>query len=445
MKPHEKQLQWLERELPNWVQAGLIDGPAAARIRAHYGASQGQNQSAFLTMFGVIGAVLVGVGIILLLAYNWYELSRGLRAALAIGLLVFSQALVGWSLIKKPEAVAWREGGGSFLVLSIGAAIALVGQTYHLSSNLELFLLTWMLLSLPLVYLLRASLPAVLYTLGTVTWYFQVMDQSSAPDGLFWLLWCLPLPWCVHLLRSQRYSTAAQFLTTGMSLALAFGFCLTLADSWLGSQWAILLSTLFTVFFLGGNLLFHEAAQLRQNSLRNLGGIGLLGLGFTFSSRVLWAPVAKESFKQPPDFAFFAWPYLADTLWLLILPLGWLGLVSWVLLRKEYQLALWGLFPLVILLGQFFAVYHQVVASILLMNGLLLAIGVMAIVRGIRDRQQGQINGGLLIMSLLCLIRFVDADMGLLARGIAFILVGLGFLVANLLLMRKLKKGAQHV
>ncbi|HIE44273.1 MAG TPA: DUF2157 domain-containing protein [Candidatus Omnitrophica bacterium] len=48
----------------------------------------------------------------------------------------------------------------------IGASTALVAQTYHISSDDFNFLLYWVLLEFPLVYLMRASVPAIIYIIG---------------------------------------------------------------------------------------------------------------------------------------------------------------------------------------------------------------------------------------------------------------------------------------
>jgi hypothetical protein len=45
------------------------------------------------------------------------------------------------------------------------------------------------------------------------------------------------------------------------------------------------------------------------------------------------------------------------------------------------------------------------------------------------------------ILALLFTFRFFDSDMGILFRGVAFILIGMGFLGANLWMSRR---AAQH-
>ena len=61
---------------------------------------------------------------------------------------------------------------------------------------------------------------------------------------------------------------------------------------------------------------------------------------------------------------------------------------------------------------------------------------------GLRTRRMGTINAGMLILAAVIVSRFFDADIGFVLRGVAFIILGIGFLVTNLVLMRR--QGAQQ-
>ena len=130
-------------------------------------------------VFGIFGAILVGLGIILLVAHNWDDLSRTTKSFFAFLPLVVGQILCGFVLIKKTDSVAWRESATAFLFFSVGACISLITQIYNIPGNLSSFLLTWMLLCLPLVYLMRSSITSLLYLTG-ITYY--------AVETSYWLL-----------------------------------------------------------------------------------------------------------------------------------------------------------------------------------------------------------------------------------------------------------------
>src|SRR5208283_1013775 len=166
----QKHIAWLYEQLPGLVSDGTLSSDAAQRLRQRYGEAEGGRGQQAATLFGVLGAVLVGGGIILLLAHNWDDFSRPTRAALSFAPLVLAQALAGFALWRRPDSVPWREGAGAFLTLAIGASIALIAQTYNISGDLGDFLLTWTLLALPVAYVLGATLPAILYLFGIAAW-----------------------------------------------------------------------------------------------------------------------------------------------------------------------------------------------------------------------------------------------------------------------------------
>src|SRR5688572_950202 len=100
-----REVVWLHAELPGLVERGVLTPEAADALRRHYGtpdraaaASWGQ------ILLASSGALLVGGGIILILAHNWDDLGRPARAAIAIGLLVLAQALAAFAVLRRPAS-----------------------------------------------------------------------------------------------------------------------------------------------------------------------------------------------------------------------------------------------------------------------------------------------------------------------------------------------------
>ncbi|HSG76169.1 MAG TPA: DUF2157 domain-containing protein, partial [Burkholderiales bacterium] len=71
--------------MAQWRAEGLVDEALAQRILARYPAGAERNWGRIV--FSAIGAVLVGLGVILFFAYNWQELPKAAKLALAIGAL----------------------------------------------------------------------------------------------------------------------------------------------------------------------------------------------------------------------------------------------------------------------------------------------------------------------------------------------------------------------
>jgi len=145
-----------------------------------------------LLLFG--GTTLTAAGVIFFLAFNWNELGRFAKFALAEGLLLASLVLV-WRLgIERVAGKAALLGAALFT----GALFALVGQTYHTGADtFELFavwaiaILPWALVarfpSLWLFWLLLANLAALLYvgTFRPRLWIFAGTERQ------LWLLFAL--------------------------------------------------------------------------------------------------------------------------------------------------------------------------------------------------------------------------------------------------------------
>ena len=110
----QKQIRWMLGELPTLLEGGIIDGATAERLRRHYESAAGKSRNWALTVFGLLGGTLVGLGIILLLAHNWADLSRAARTALAFAPLVAAQLLALWVFNAGKESAAWREGLGLY-------------------------------------------------------------------------------------------------------------------------------------------------------------------------------------------------------------------------------------------------------------------------------------------------------------------------------------------
>ena len=103
---------WITQVLPELVREGLITADQAERIRARYAADPQRSGNRMLLVFAILGSLLVGLGIILIIAHNWDDLGRGTRTAIAFVPVVLGQGLVLYGIIRSPEVAAWRRPCG---------------------------------------------------------------------------------------------------------------------------------------------------------------------------------------------------------------------------------------------------------------------------------------------------------------------------------------------
>lgn len=76
----------------------------------------------------------------------------------------------------------------------------------------------------------------------------------------------------------------------------------------------------------------------------------------------------------------------------------------------------------------------------LLANVFLLLWGISYLYSGIQHSRMGLVNLGMLIILMLIAFRFFDTEWSYLAKGIAFVLLGIAFLTVNWLLSKRLKQ-----
>ena len=151
----------LKNDIQDLLNADIISSETAERIQTYYQRKKGQNSNRLFIVFALLGAILIGLGIILIIAHNWDELPRMIKTIFAFVPLIIGQGLCAYTLWKRKESTAWRESSSVFLFFAVGASISLISQIYNIPGNVSSFVLTWMLLILPLVYLLRSSVTSL--------------------------------------------------------------------------------------------------------------------------------------------------------------------------------------------------------------------------------------------------------------------------------------------
>src|SRR5580692_8335732 len=117
----EKEINWLYEELPKLVQQGVLSEEVAENLRKHYGVpDKSRSRNLIFIISGILGSVLIGLGIILLFAYNWDEFSRTTRTIITFLPLIAAELIFGYAYFRKRDSIAWMEGTAGFLFLMAG-------------------------------------------------------------------------------------------------------------------------------------------------------------------------------------------------------------------------------------------------------------------------------------------------------------------------------------
>ena len=435
----KRHVQWLYQELPMLVSRGIVPAETAEQLRQHYGEVEaGGGKRWALLILGILGAALIGAGVILLVAHNWDDLSRPARVALAFAPLLIAIVLAGWVLLQRQENAPWCEGVATYWALTIGSTISLVAQIYHIHGDTALFFLTWILLGLPIVYLLRSNVAACLYVIGATAWAGCAAHQYEPGTALwYWGLLALSMPHMLRLWGGERYQWGSALTGWVLALCLCVGAGCAVAGTMKGA-WIGTYTGLLALMYLSGARWFKEAPTGWHAPWQSVGAIGLGIVALILTYEWPWKAIQYQGWRE-------MWAsgsaLVAGNLIAAALPIAAVCVAG-----CEARAASWnnldrmvvGLAPLCGVIGYVAETEakHGAIGQALF-NVYLFALGVGALVAGIRGNRLGRANAGLLALSALIVARFFDSDLSFLARGIAFILVGTGFLTANVVMLRR--------
>lgn len=443
----------LLREAREWHNEGIISASTLQQIENRYAQfMQGRNTSLRTILFLSLGALLIGMGIILLLAANWDWLSRPMRTLIAFIPLLMSIFVWVVSRFKNQNTRPLQEPLGIIWTLSIGSAIAIISQTYQISGSADNFVMTWAILTLPVLYATLAVFPAIGYFALLFSWVC-INAEMGDNSQLYWLLVLLAFP-AFRTIRQQapegsRFALII-WLTALISVA-ALGFTLEKA---LPGLWTVIYTSAFASLYLGGLLIEDQRDSQWNSPMRTLGLCGNAVVLYLLTFQWPWEDVGWEYWSA--NRISHSWQMVFDFVLAFGLPL--LTIVLGVLLRRKWRKSggsrvpptilkfnqiLWGAAPLVvIILYSIAARFDGEVFVSLVTTAFLCLISLTTMTAGLIDRQLRLINGGVFIFLAIVLGKFFTSDFSFTARGTAFVICGILFVAANSIASRRIRRSA---
>jgi uncharacterized membrane protein len=414
----------LPKDLSELISAQVISEDTAHKIRNYYERKAESSSSRLIIAFGILGSILVGLGIILIIAHNWDELSRNTKAVLAFLPLVVGQILCAYTLLKKPESVVWRESSASFLFFSVGACIALVSQVYNIPGDTAVFLLTWMALCLLVVYVMRSSAVSLLFLLGITNFASEsgYSPYTTTESYFYWILLIGVLPHYYNLFKSSPNSNFLIFHNWVLPASIVFSLGIVSANS--GEFMYLAYMSLFGLFYLLGKSDHFSHQKTRNNGFLVIGTLGTLILLLFLSFDYFWLDLAGSSIT-------FGGLWSAPEFYATLITTSMAG---WLLYLHSEGKSFKEVDPIATIFLVFILLFIVGLISsnaVILINILVLALGILLMRDGTHKGHLGILNLGLLLISALIISRFFDNDISFVLRGIVFVLVGAGFFVSN--------------
>lgn len=167
----------LEQDLSRWRNHGWVTAEGASAILASLGPPR-----ATLRMSGlvaVLGALLLSVGLIGLVAANWEAIPRFVRFWMLIATMAASYAAA--AVLQTRRHTLFAEAGFLLAGLVFAGSIALIGQSYHLAGDFSDAVLMWTLGCAAAALLTRSIAQTVLTIAGAAFWTGLLAIDVAAP------------------------------------------------------------------------------------------------------------------------------------------------------------------------------------------------------------------------------------------------------------------------
>ncbi len=422
------------KDLSELSKKGVITEETFHRIKDYYDSKKESQAGKLFTVFGILGAVLVGLGIILIVAHNWYDLSVGVRTFFAFLPLVTGQIFCTYTFLRKRGNASWEESSATYLFFAIGACISLISQIYHIPGNISSLLFTWALLALPLVYIMRSSVVSLLYIVY-ITYYVAELgywNENEFQSLRYWYLILGILPHYYFLYRKKPDSNFINIHNWAIpvSLAIALGSVARSNEELM----FIAYMSLFGLFYLAGTIISKENL-IFKNGMKVIGSLGTLVVLLILSFDWFWKNLRKSEVKieevlLSPEFM------VAVILSVFAFVLLYFYLKNRRINETNPISLVFPLFIVTYLIG------HFSVLAVVLVNLFILVVGLITIIDGIKKDHLGILNWGLLVITALVTCRFFDDNLSFIVRGALFLVVGAGFFGSNYVLLKRRRHNA---
>lgn len=436
----DPKIRWLLAEIDRWQAEGVVSPAQAGQLRQRYVQPPTAEEKAAtapwgLLVFATAGAIVIGLGVILLFAYNWDEIPKAGKLALVF-LAVAGAHAAGIRLLARS---GWQPKLGEALValgtMFYGAGIWLVAQIYNIDEHYPNGFLFWALGALAMAWAIRSTANGLMTAVLLAIWgTTEAVDFHAAQvwSVLLVAAGLLPLAWRQRSALLLAGSLAAIQLLLVVSVAnwgdSAQAFTATLA-------WAVLLvagSRLteavrpdfhpgarvmaffgFGAFFVCAYALsFHEAADNLLDWTRGYHPRPVLANAFSWSLFILglggWLELARRNFHQR-TVEINREEWLLPIALLYCFGIAFLGQRGWDLFVS------WSF------------------------NLMLLGVAIMWMWRGCQRSRLAPTVVGSLLLSAIVLARYFDLFQSLASRGLAFIVLG-GIFIAEAMYYRKLRQ-----
>ena len=285
-------MQAFERYLARWRRAGLLDEATEAAIRNYESAQaqpSGQRWQVVLAL--ILGAILLGAGVLLFVAAHWDDVSPVGRLALVMAMLALFHVA---GIVSRERFSGFATAMHALGTVASGGAIALVGQIFNMQEHWPAAILLWALCALAGWWLLGDEFQQTLALLLVPAWLFSEWSYranvySGSEVYLGRMLAVLAAVYLTAFLHSHRRVVLwILFAVAGVALIVA---TVILSDGWnyigWGHHWGFVPLSLRLAAYAILALSLAAAWFLNRKSILPVGAVGVMAFALPWLTYVV--------------------------------------------------------------------------------------------------------------------------------------------------------------
>lgn len=121
-------------------------------------------------ILSVVGAVFIGIGLVLIFVNFWREFPFPVRAVFSVLPLLVGQAFAAYVFFKRSKDISWRECAAMLWCIGIVSTVALLNDVFSLHFGFSSCMFLDIVFCLPVFFILQAVSPLIFY-FGMVTYW----------------------------------------------------------------------------------------------------------------------------------------------------------------------------------------------------------------------------------------------------------------------------------
>ncbi|MFH1849372.1 MAG: DUF2157 domain-containing protein [archaeon] len=235
MALNSKLKNWLKNEVLSWRKKGIISEQQTTRILNQYSISYEPPKSEpvnVIKVLSIIGAVLLGLGVILFVAANWDKIPDTIKTLMLL-VVTFGTFYLGYHF--SYQGTGLPNLGKTLMFLSTmfyGGSVFLISQTYNITANSHWLVLMWAASILPVAYFF-SSMPAyILTSILFVIWDGLFTFKTEIPNYFYPVIMFAIL---IPMAKGKEELNIANYFGLGIAQAYA----LANQSHWLVLLWAL--------------------------------------------------------------------------------------------------------------------------------------------------------------------------------------------------------------